>query len=1192
MPYILSPSRGYAFSSKRILGVIAITALSSFSLAVYASINVSPNGAATYSFPIQVVPGINGLEPKISLRYNSHGGVNLLGQGWSVDGFSSITRCPRTTLDDGFNQPVIGVNGQQATTYRSHTIYSDGFCLDGKRLIKSDASGYISADGVYHFEREEFTQATFNSSTNQWIVQTKDGRKLIYNKSPELNTTFVWSLASITDLSGNTINYTYTSDSNNAAIRTTKISYGSSSTPSVINFMYEPRPDPQSAWFSFTPSSNSQRLRMIQVLAYSNQINSSNANNNQMEVRRYLLSYSTSNRQKSLLTQIQECVPAQGSEITAVSDTTTNSKTNQKCLPPVRMSYGTAPTGFSSTALTGPYLPDSNGFNSTSLFSPAYLFTDLDQDSIADACYYTASSTSVNCLFGRQTSNGITWNTSGWGSLSLTPLSGGIPFTSAKIVDGNGDSKPDFCARFYDSGVKCYLNSGSGFNGGTISGPTFSNANGWAPAPYANSIAYLELNNDGYTDVCGHDANGLHCFLFNPSTGSFSATEQQSPIGFLNNIGTVIGSGPNGPVFNAPAGTVGMIASGLSQFSGPITTYNSIRYGDIDGDGYIDACALVLGKSTYTNPSNNTVDTIFVACWVNDGSGNLNGTSHKASYRLVGSIPLDTKTIPFTNPRDSLGNFSIQMAPILVDLDGNGMADVCVRTMNGLKCFGNTYPKLSYTDPASGEYTYFNPIKVDGLTQNVPTIPGSSSTSPSLGLFPDSWMDKAGHPNDFSNIQFWDVDGDNRVDVCSRSYQGLFCMQSQPSASGASYPVKFVPNQFGLAPYGCTSNSSGACLSDSVYPSESTYPSWQFFSMPNKLTGLFVRASSGASPIYTFTGSGNWLSSSSSTPAGDLLTQVQAGAKPAININYQVGGLNTSVYSKGSSASSVTKSDKKAFDLMETIPIVSQISTTDPYDSHVTSSSYSYSGLVSQMGRGLLGFGSILTTLQPSNTWTYTVYHQDWPYIGLPSQVSTGNFNKSNSTANWLTKTSYSYRGSDLANGSNTAAQASPPASNCNVNDPNYTAPTYINAQLSNGIYLVYPYRTTKSVQSINGLHAISTETTDTMIETAQGNVTCVDVVTQDTSTGLHTGQQWEKRTINTYDQTSQWTSNGNWILGRLTKKVVMNAAPSGFFPSVSAGTNTASGIAYQPNTNDGSLGPVYPDIMPWFIPVMNLLMQ
>ena len=85
---------------------------------------VSPSGAATYRIPIQVPPGVAGMEPKLELVYNSQGGNGLLGMGWSLSGLSAITRCSQTRVQDGPNAvPGVALNG------------NDRFCLDVQRLI-------------------------------------------------------------------------------------------------------------------------------------------------------------------------------------------------------------------------------------------------------------------------------------------------------------------------------------------------------------------------------------------------------------------------------------------------------------------------------------------------------------------------------------------------------------------------------------------------------------------------------------------------------------------------------------------------------------------------------------------------------------------------------------------------------------------------------------------------------------------------------------------------------------------------------------------------------------------------------------------------------------------------------------------------------------------------------------------------
>jgi hypothetical protein len=126
---------------------------------------VSETGAAVYEIPIKVPPGLAGMEPKLSLVYNSQSGNGLLGVGWSLQGLSAITRCPRTMAQDGVRG---GVN------YDSN----DRFCLDGQRLMA--VSGTYGADGTeYRTERESFTKITSHGTAGNgpsyFIAKTKSG---------------------------------------------------------------------------------------------------------------------------------------------------------------------------------------------------------------------------------------------------------------------------------------------------------------------------------------------------------------------------------------------------------------------------------------------------------------------------------------------------------------------------------------------------------------------------------------------------------------------------------------------------------------------------------------------------------------------------------------------------------------------------------------------------------------------------------------------------------------------------------------------------------------------------------------------------------------------------------------------------------------------------------------------------------
>jgi RHS repeat-associated protein len=129
-------------------------------------------GAATYTVPIVVPPGRAGMEPGLSLVYDSRNGDGVMGVGWSISGLSAVHRCPQTPEQDG------------ATLGVSYTN-SDRLCLDGQRLVKVTVGPYGQSGSEYRTEVDSYARITqtggdLTGNGTCFRVERKDGRILHY----------------------------------------------------------------------------------------------------------------------------------------------------------------------------------------------------------------------------------------------------------------------------------------------------------------------------------------------------------------------------------------------------------------------------------------------------------------------------------------------------------------------------------------------------------------------------------------------------------------------------------------------------------------------------------------------------------------------------------------------------------------------------------------------------------------------------------------------------------------------------------------------------------------------------------------------------------------------------------------------------------------------------------------------------
>ncbi|OOG37307.1 hypothetical protein B0B52_18370 [Polaromonas sp. A23] len=228
--------------------------------------SVNESGAATYSIPIQVPPGVAGMQPQLSLEYNSQSGNGLLGMGWSLSGLSSITRCPKIMATEGMRG---GVN----------LAASDRFCLDGKKLILAGGS-YGAADSVYRTELDSFSNITAvggDNSTNasytgplSFKVQTKAGLTLDFGSTADSrieaqgkNAILTWALAAVTDAKGNVMTLAYNENNATGSFEPTSIAYAGGA--ASVAFAYEARTDIHPRYVQTSAMRLDKRLKGIKT---------------------------------------------------------------------------------------------------------------------------------------------------------------------------------------------------------------------------------------------------------------------------------------------------------------------------------------------------------------------------------------------------------------------------------------------------------------------------------------------------------------------------------------------------------------------------------------------------------------------------------------------------------------------------------------------------------------------------------------------------------------------------------------------------------------------------------------------------------------------------------------------------------------------------------------------------------------
>lgn len=461
-------------------------------------LSVSLTGAANYTVPIAVPPGINGILPQVNLIYSSQAGNGTAGYGWNIGGLSTISRIASTKFHDGVIDAVDFDN-------------LDRFALNGQRLIlKADSpAGYGGNGAVYETENYSSIRITsygvssYGASygPSYFLVEYPDGSKAYYGNTPNCQSLTDWAISYWENAQGVRISYNYLQTNN--VLDIISIKYGALSNASPMNeivFNYGTRVRSEQGYVGGQSFTKSQKLTSI------------NVKGNNVGYRNYLLEYNTTNLGYEQLSKITE-----------------KSGDNSKSLNPTVFTYDIAAEVISRVEKP---ISSSIGLGAVNIKNSAIISGDFDGDAKMDFALYPTTGTDQKKHFWlfkdlASTSFNVPVKVSCGAFEGIFPSTGlssnGMMYHYQGITVAQTDADPNTI------NFTTYYNSTYGVLPENIKKAVFPNRdvqNCWDYVNRANEKEYFsgDFNGDGLTDVIAldKDINGWVCEI-DPRTGEYES---------------------------------------------------------------------------------------------------------------------------------------------------------------------------------------------------------------------------------------------------------------------------------------------------------------------------------------------------------------------------------------------------------------------------------------------------------------------------------------------------------------------------------------------------------------------------------------------------------------------------------------------------------------------------------------------
>ena len=599
---------------------------------------VNKMGAATYSIPIQVPKGIAGLQPTLSLNYDSQSTADgILGLGWSLGGLSAIMPCPQTMARDGLNAAPTFSNG------------TDRQCQDGAPLSKMNGSYSTTPYPTeYRTELDNVINVYTSNSSNTapFSTASSTGQALSYGSAtgsataPVLVNLYPHSPlgdGALLSLIGSqqlpsAVSIAYTFDTTNHNWYPNQITYKGINAQTV-QFQYTAKPVVLPRSYYGLPMTDNVLLSAIQLQSAGTL------------VKQYKLAYQQDAvTQRSRLVSVTEC------------DGSNN------CLPATTITYSSTNTvSFGTTVQSG--VIDAG-------LATGSAWVDFNGDGKADYCrvigttgnYQLACTLSTGTGFGNTVTSGV--------------IDPGMTLGRAWI-DVNGDGYPDFCRVLGTDGattgqLACTLSTG-----GTGFGATITSAANISVGTMSLA-AWVDVDGDGRADFCSLTAgNGsTACYL---STGSGFSSAASANVPLLNyvtstsNIAWVhaMGFRSKDVCFYLSASPGPELECGRADgnLTEVMATSTSMDYGlsgseawvDANGDGFADFCRVTGTTGNY-----------MLGCVLSPGSGSSSrGWGVLQGPQAIGPISITSSST--INP----GQTGTQS---WVDINNDKSVDFCTLT--------------------------------------------------------------------------------------------------------------------------------------------------------------------------------------------------------------------------------------------------------------------------------------------------------------------------------------------------------------------------------------------------------------------------------------------------------------------------------------------------------------------------------